>query len=196
MYDIDCIAWYGEFMGIEALEEINPFNELSFNYFKYDEAGFYRKIVNVNGFKEQFVNTFMDLINTNLSYGNVYKEMKNLGINDEKVNRFFKNRPEYMKQFISEEYGFRNETNRIRLEVNDKEQGNIKVNTCYPEFSGNMWEGEYFVDFPITIEANPYPGYEFAGWSGDVVSSNLSITVDMSRGDVDIKANFVKCGEK
>lgn len=191
LYDIDCLSWIDyKTLGFEAPEQINPFYDFSF---KYNEAGFYSKIVNVKGFKEQFVNTFMDLINTNLSYENVCSEMNNMGIYSEKLDKFFRNRPEYMKQFISEEYNFTNETNKISLEINDADYGKIKVNTCYPEFANNLWEGEYFVDFPITIEAIPFDGYEFAGWSGDIESEDLRITVDMSKGDIHIKANFTKC---
>lgn len=78
----------------------------------------------------------------------------------------------------------------IVLEVSDAKQGIIKVNTCYPDFSDNIWEGEYFVDFTITLEAMPANGYEFAGWSGDIESDGLCLTVDMSQGDVHVKANF------
>lgn len=192
LYDIDCLGWLNPaLMGYETSEQINPFDGLKFTD---DSAAFYNTVVNISGFKEQFAITLMDLININLAYENVCDEMKNMGINDDKLYSFFRNRPEYMKKYTAEEYGFVNETNRIRLEINDAEQGNIRVNTCYPSFNDdNLWEGEYFTDFPITLEANPLEGYQFAGWSGDIDSKDLSITIDMSQGDVNVKANFIKC---
>lgn len=30
----------------------------------------------------------------------------------------------------------------------------------------------------------------FSGWSGDIESDDLCLTVDMSQGDVHVKANF------
>ena len=196
LYDIDCLSWLDpKRVGYESVEQINTFGDLRpFTYFRYDTAGFYSKVVNICGFKEQFAVSLMDIINTNLSYENVCSEMEDMGIKDDKFYSFFRNRPEYMKKYISEEYGFANKTNRIRLEINDAEHGNIKVNTCYPSFNDdNSWEGEYFIDFPITLEANPLEGYRFAGWSGDIESDDLCITIDMSQGDVNVKANFIKC---
>lgn len=191
LYDIDCLGWLNpNILGYESCEQINPFDGLKFTD---DSAGFYNKVVNIKGFKEQFAISFMDIVNTNLTYENVCNEMKNLGIDSGRLDRFFQNRAEYMKKYISEEYGFSDKTNRIRLEIDDSTHGNIRVNTCYPSFSdGNVWEGEYFADIPITLEAQPLEGYKFAGWSGDIESDDLSITLDMSKKDVYVKANFIK----
>ena len=63
-------------MGCESAEQINPFDDLRFTYFRYNTASFYSKVVNVGGFKEQFAISLMDIINTNLSYENVCDEME------------------------------------------------------------------------------------------------------------------------
>lgn len=96
---------------------------------------------------------------------------------------------------INTNFSYENVCDEMKnMGINNDRQRNVKVNTCYPSFNDdNLWEGEYFTDFPITLEANPLEGYQFAGWSGDIDSKDLSITIDMSQGDVNVKANFIKC---
>jgi uncharacterized repeat protein (TIGR02543 family) len=53
------------------------------------------------------------------------------------------------------------------------------------------WPGTYSHDSgtEITITARPNSGYSFSGWSGDVSSTNNSITITMN-ADKSVKANF------
>ncbi|MCJ7580841.1 MAG: hypothetical protein MUP98_09950, partial [Candidatus Aminicenantes bacterium] len=51
--------------------------------------------------------------------------------------------------------------------------------------------GTYIYDYAenISINMNPDTGYNFIGWSGDVISTDLSISITMD-SDKSVKANF------
>lgn len=194
LYDIDCLDWASEpAFGKDRLVEVNPFNGYNYNYFNYNTAGFYNKMLEVDGFKEQFAITFMDLVNTNFAPENVEKEMEMLGIDDDVwLTRYFTDRPKYMTGYVAEEFGLSGQTETITLSVNDANGGKIKVNTCYPSFDNGKWQGTYFTDIPITLSVEPLEGYEFAGWSGSVTSNETIITVPMNEGAKNIEATFIK----
>lgn len=89
---------------------------------------------------------------------------------------FASDRPGYVKQHIMDEFNLPGTAN-VYLDISPAETGNILVNTLQVEEF--PWVGEYFLQNPLTLTGIDVPGWEFAGWSGDVISDSTSITLDM-----------------
>ena len=58
----------------------------------------------------------------------------------------------------------------MQISVNDAAMGTVKVNTI--DLTGTLtaaaplWTGRYFPEVPVTLVAQPKPGYVFVGWQG------------------------------
>ncbi|MCF7793222.1 MAG: CotH kinase family protein [Candidatus Cloacimonetes bacterium] len=159
----------------------------------------FRRLVTNDTFVQDFVNLFADRFNgifhtdhiqnkiLELS-GNIETEMPNhvdrwnLSMaswqNEVLVLQYFAgDRPQYVKQHIMDEFGLPGTAN-IYLDISPPETGNILVNTLQVEEF--PWAGEYFLQNPVTLTGLDVPGWQFAGWSGDVISDSTSITLDMN----------------
>ena len=87
------------------------------------------------------------------------------------------------------------DTANIEVDINNKEMGYVKVNSLvidehldgvspdvYP------WNGMYFQDLPITVEAKPKLGYRFVKWANiNVTSPTLTISLEQ---DTSLQAIF------
>ena len=84
----------------------------------------------------------------------------------------------------------------LNVDVSDTEAGHVQVNTIalrpgtygvdedpYP------WNGTYFQDVPITLEAIPFPGWAFSHWEGDLQGVDSAVTVNMT-ADMSVTAVF------
>ncbi|MBN2090371.1 CotH kinase family protein [candidate division KSB1 bacterium] len=67
----------------------------------------------------------------------------------------------------------------LTLDVLPSVGGFIKINSIYPEQF--PWQGQYFMNTPISVKAIPYPGYRFIGWQGFSTSISDSISIKLSR---------------
>lgn len=170
-------------------------------------------------FKYQFINTVADLLNTNFKSQRAKKHLDvfnsflqpeiqehmdrwngigNMNIWTERLDLmydFIQNRPENLRQNIINSFNLGG-TADLTLNVSDTEAGKIKINKITIEENtvgvyGNAypWEGVYFKDVPVTLEAIPNPGYRFINWEG--ISGN-SIVSKIFTQDISITANFEK----
>ncbi|NQT34319.1 CotH kinase family protein [bacterium] len=99
---------------------------------------------------------------------------------------FARHRRRYMIQHIREEFNL-DSTIELTIEKIDASGGRVRVN---PFFIDNFpWHGEYFSGLPISISAEPFAGYRFAGWEGDIDSNSLSLEI-VPRDDMTIGARF------
>ncbi|HPR18607.1 MAG TPA: CotH kinase family protein, partial [Candidatus Cloacimonadota bacterium] len=89
---------------------------------------------------------------------------------------FMNDRPDYVKTHIMDHFGFPGTAN-IYLDISPTGSGSVQVNTL--EVDEFPWVGEYFQNNPVTLTGLNSPGWQFVGWSGDVISDSTSITLAM-----------------
>lgn len=156
-------------------------------------------------FKKQYVNTFMDLTNTMFRYENVMNDFKEYGpisdtfqggnVSTKKMSfydDFFKNRPAYIIKYMADEFELEGTLENLTVSLNNPEGGLIKVNTVYPEYTDDVWIGQYYTDFPVMLTAEPFEGYCFKGWMGDIQSKDACVDVFLEDGGVNVYAVFEK----
>ncbi|MFC1898267.1 CotH kinase family protein [Candidatus Cloacimonadota bacterium] len=162
----------------------------------------FRRLVENNSFVEQLVNCFADYMNTIFdeeylgtkvddTFDYLYQEMEHHMIrwegdfsswynNERLVMKWFADgdpsRNDYMEQYIIEEFNFPGTAN-IYLDIEPYNSGTVQVNTL--EISEAPWDGTYFQTNPVTLTGLFVPGWEFAGWTGDVNSNSAEISLDM-----------------
>lgn len=176
------------------------------------------KLLEVDDFREQFVNTFMDLRNTAFHYSNATEKLIRMKLAYEPyaVEQYRRNGPEWVLQWTDVDERFNSEINVIRkfvngrygyslkmlaetlelgeyyeltLSANDAEGGEVVLNTVKPDLTDGEWKGTYFSDYSVTLTAEPTQDFEFTGWSGDIESSDPTITLQLE-DNTSVIANF------
>ena len=56
------------------------------------------------------------------------------------------------------------------------------------------WTGEYISGYTVTVTAIPKEGYRFAGWEGDILSDEESLSITLSEEGIALRAIFEKEG--
>ncbi|MDO9578111.1 MAG: CotH kinase family protein [Candidatus Cloacimonadales bacterium] len=77
----------------------------------------------------------------------------------------------------------------VTLNVSNPAQGKIKLN--FLNIEEYPWSGLYYEDIPVILKAIPKPGYHFVEWTGDIASSEDSISVSLA-GSMNIEAVFAE----
>lgn len=91
---------------------------------------------------------------------------------------FMNDRPDNMKQHIMNHFNLPGTAN-IYLDISPAGSGAVQVNSLnITEFP---WVGEYFLQNPVSMTGLNTPGWEFAGWSGDIISPDTTIELDMNQ---------------
>ena len=195
LYDMDAIAWNDhEHFGLATQAEKNPF-ELKFRFVSSlkDQVVWSRLIKNEQ-FRQQFVLTFMDLVNTVYDYDYVAGEF--LSYTEKEPPKFyadfFSARPSYMTSYLAKAFGLTGTLETLKLQVNDPAGGTLRANTADISMPSGQWSGNYYTDYPVTVTAIPSEGYEFAGWEGVTDADGATATVHMQEGGVSIHAIFQK----
>lgn len=181
VYDIDHAA-------IGAAPESEEFSEFSI----ISDNRFYWGLSRLPQFRQQFVLTAMDMMNTVFRTDNVEKVLKEWGLDLSYSNNYFMKRPEYMMKSLRNEFELTGTVEEVLITVNDSQAGEVYINTIKADFEEEQWGGQYFTDYPITVTAVANPGYEFAGWSEGVESFDSSIVVQLNEGGCTLNAVFVK----
>ncbi len=167
-----------------------------------------RNLLQNNSFKNDFINRYADLLNSNFRIDQVQNHInqKKALIHDEMQNQVVRwggnmsewfnnvnvvtNFANYRNSFVKSHIvgyfdlsGFSN----IELNVIPENSGKITISTLtLEEFP---WTGEYFNNVPIILSVEASPGYMFQQWEGDVSSDSLSISLNIDN-DVSITAVF------
>lgn len=170
-----------------------------------------RKLLTNLEFRNQFINTYADFINTRFKSTNINEiiDEYQAEIEHEMQMHYLKwqesywwgslsdwyNRINILKIFGQQRVSFaRNHliskfdldgTARVRLSISPENSGKMEINTV--ETDGN-WTGYYFQGVPIRLEAKPAKGYKFSEWSG-TDQEGQEIFVDLT-GNVYIQAHF------
>lgn len=108
------------------------------------------------------------------------------------MKEFASQRPSFLKGFLTEttNYGFSLDIGAmqdIAINITNPEYGTVKLNRIV--IDANSWSGEYFTGTEIPLTAIPKTGYSFERWTGDVESTDPTISI--KAGD-SIVANFVE----
>jgi len=168
----------------------------------------FRRLMTNNDFKELFINTLADEMNTRLLPENVLARINEIifDINSEMsahfnrwngsmnswnenvnyIKRFALERPQYLINHTLDYFNI-SSTYTLELEVNNSNFGAITLNSITPE--SYPWSGNYYNGIPVTLTAVPKPGYRFVGWEGDVNLDELSIRVPFNSNTL-VKAIF------
>jgi len=176
----------------------------------------FRNLLENEEFKNQFINTFADYLNTSFKSEYINKritEFKNLlepevdehnsrwrawpswESNINVMIEFAEKRPDFQREHIISFFNLYGDSN-INLDVSNKQHGYIRINsidinekTPGVEESVYPWTGRYFNGIPVSITAVPLDGYAFMGWEGDVSGSSQTIEVVLKE-DIEIRAVF------
>ncbi len=171
----------------------------------------FRKLMENDAFKKQFVNTFADELNTRFLAPKVKEAIetneaiisgempnhidrwgnRNLSSWRDKVNNmkiFASQRPVFMRAHIKNELDLPFHK-QVNLTIDNPDGGSIQLNTI--RVTDASWSGFYFPTVPITLTAVAKPGYRFSHWSGEVNSEEISLTIDPNK-IINLTANFTE----
>ena len=156
-----------------------------------------RRLLENPAFRDQFVNRFADLLNSNFRADNVNRaiDLKSGAIADEiefhltrwgggskdgwlsivnNMKNFATARPAHVFSHIKDKFGF--ESPQVITAQADSMQGLIQLNSL--KLRNFPWQGAYFPNVPITFTAIPKVGYRFVKWTGITTkSTSATITV-------------------
>lgn len=168
-----------------------------------------RKLLENPVFRNQFVNRFADLLNSNFRADNVNKaiDLKSAAISDEiglhlkrwsggskeywlsvvqRLKYFANNRPANVLGYMRTKFDF--QTPQLITARADSMQGLIQLNSL--KLRTFPWKGYYFPDVPITLTAIPKVGYKFVKWTG-ITTGSTSAKVQVSpQANLSITAVF------
>jgi len=211
LYDLDAMEWNDPYVwGLEKQAQKNSFSliprytsEVAIN-----QQPIFAALKQNPTFVQQFVLTFMDMVNTNFQYENVLAVLDaygnsgknflsgNGGTQSRKYyEEFFAERAQYIVPFMAEEFALSGTQETLTLEQNDPGAGILQLNTIQPDLSAGQWTGQYYTDFPVTVRAIPAEGYRFVGWEGTVKSDRSEIQIEIKEGGVQLRAVFEKISD-
>jgi hypothetical protein len=161
-----------------------------------------RSLLNNAVFKNQFINTFADRLNTiflpqvvvekleNMEktyHPNMIKHIERWGLHRRNIENwkaeiasmkyFAVERPRYMRQHIVQHFELEG---TVQILVDTETGGCVRVNSLVIEEMNAPWKGIYFKGIPVKFEAVPNPGFVFEGWQGISKSKERSIMLDLS----------------
>ena len=184
----------------------------------------FRKLLENDTFKTNFINRFADMMNTTfkpertvgiltemkaviaseiIKHGqrwNSIASMQQWNDSTAVIANFANLRTEFQRNHIRSKFALEANVN-CTLDVSAPEHGFIKINTIDIKNTTPgvpelpyPWEGVYFKGVPVKLKAVALEGYAFSYWSGAVESSDPEITVTPN-GDFSVTAHFVSTGE-
>ena len=168
-----------------------------------------RKLLENRGFRNKFINRFMDFLSTNFSSESVLSVISDIERefetempahielwgypaslekwmeNIEVLRIFAQKRPEYLIQFLAEKFDTGNKA-QFSLDVSGSAMGAIRINSLtldeYP------WNGSYFTNVPVTVTAIPKAGYRFVRWEGTIEDDSVILNIS---GHMNVSLNAV-----
>ncbi len=204
LYDTDCIHWVDPSVysvGIRAA--IDSFNQVQqYTGKAIKENSLLMALKQNEGFRRQFVLSFLDIANENFSTENVTEVFAGYGEDLTWNDSFFAQRFEWVVPYMAIQFGLQGTLETVVLENEMPEAGTIRLNTMEPTLRDGSWIGRYYTDYPITVSAEAEEGYRFVGWeivcrdAGDGESSyiNTKETAELSvvTGGMTLRAMFEK----
>lgn len=192
LYDVDALELTLSNFDVENAAEVNIFScDLPYSETKVKETVLFAALSKNEAFRQQFVLSFMDIVNNNFAPDRVEAVLEKNGLTPDWMDGFFRKRPDYAAMHLQEEFGLTGSLETVTIETSQPEMGTITVNTSQIDLTGGSWMGRYFSDYPITVTASAGDGYEFIGWKGDAEGSGETLTLSVA-GGVTLEAVFAK----
>ena len=207
LYDLDCMEWPdADMWGCEKKAELNAFNLEPRYASVVDQQPIFVALKENEQFKKDFVNTFMDLVNTIFTYENAMSCIYEYGTDTtdyqpgnggtqsfEYYEDFFKNRAQYAVKYLGEEFSLTGKLEPVSIDVNNYNYGSVQLNTITIDNSNGEWTGDYYTDFSVTISAVPKEGYSFVKWNiNGEECYDKSLNIEIKEGGCNIYAVFEK----
>lgn len=186
---------------------------------KYDDMPvIFNALLKNEGFKKQFINTFLDLTYKNFdpdtvaqkekSFYSAYYPELNKNFNRypnwantgnatdpciERMRYFFNNRPSYVPTMLKTDFSL-SAAVPVNVTTINPDGGSIRLNTIDLD-TAEKFSGKYFPEVDITLTAAAKEGYKFVGWAGSYSSSETTITISPEKAS-QLQAVFVRDGEE
>ena len=170
----------------------------------------FRKVMENESFRNRFINQYADNLNSRflperlgLHIDTILAKVKNETIRhlnrwgedvpnwEEHVERmkvFAEERPPYARAHILSEFQL-SSMQTIHTELAQPDFGYIQLNSL--QLRDSSWSGIYFEGVPIQLTAVAIPGYRFEKWTGDITSTETSISLDLT-AETSITAHFIE----
>lgn len=135
-------------------------------------------------FEEEYVDEMIDRYQSGIekqvlkTYERYWGDNKSISTYDasvEGIRDFMMNRKSYILEDMKNELPLYGELTNIEIASNHPCM--LQINTAAVELSEDGWNGEYFMDYPITLSILPQEGYEFERWEGDINCSQNMISI-------------------
>lgn len=112
-------------------------------------------------------------------------------------------RQRYVRQHLRDKFELSGMVN-VRVKGWDGEQGTVKINSVVLDEQLDLaeqntektiaddlivWQGVYFEDVPITITAEPQPGYRFVGWGNEQLADEETVQLVLT-DDIELAPVF------
>ncbi|WP_163714758.1 CotH kinase family protein [Mangrovibacterium lignilyticum] len=159
-----------------------------------------RSLMTNQVFKERFINTFADHLNTTLLPDSVNSRISDCAttIEDEitphaekwggypeswernisRLKEFAEKRPSILREFMLEQFKLTDSLD-VQLTTSGCDGAGIQLNTIL--LDQFPWHGIYFENVPIVLTAIAPMGYTFDHWEGSVESDEANLTVSMDK---------------
>ncbi len=176
------------------------------------------KLLENDHFKTYFINRFADLLNTLYSpvfstevAQNEFDKIDQL--REEHFDRwhyavvseettadivsFLNDRPVFIREHLRDAFHLEADV-QVSLDVSHPDHGTIQLNSIHinpsdPGIGENPypWNGAYFRDVPLTLQAIPDEGHMFSHWSGDTSATSAKLNLIPGEG-LSLIAHFVE----
>ncbi len=173
----------------------------------------FRKILENDRFREEFITRFQDHLNQTFSAVRVKSVITNLrksceaeidrhlnrwegkrsqwDLEVKRLNKFAEQRVSYLRRFVQERFGL-NGYQQLSIHLPDDHSGYIELNGHLQVRKSGYYY--YSSGQHITMKARPNPGYHFTGWQGSVNTTNDSISFQLNQA-MQMSAQFTEGSE-
>ncbi len=165
------------------------------------------RLLQNNQFKTDYINRISDFLNSLFSPENVISKIDSLVNlltpdiafeaerwgrtvshwegNIEDLRSFAENRPSIVKQQLLQYFSL---PGVGEIVLNSSVGGYVRINSL--SIKDFPWNGSYFQDIPVSLEAIPDPGYTFEGWYNDDLIDINPLIVDLASDTTYLSALF------
>jgi len=167
------VAMIGSLIGNEGFRQrfINEFAGRMNTTWRPDQV-----IPVIDSFEQRLISEAPDHYDRWIGDPNAWLSYPNWLASVERIRTYFRERPDYMRQHLMDRFGI-TDTFRITLNVSDPAAGKVQISGIEPDHY--PFEGLWFKDIPVKLEATPAPGYVFSHWSGDFSGDTTVFSYDM-----------------